>query len=114
MARDPAGERELSEELPHAGVVLADVGIDLPVRALEVGVRDVRRSSVAGPGDEDRAQLALADRAIEVDVDEVQSRHRPEVTEQTRLHVLGPQRLPKQGVVEQVDLTHREVVRARQ
>ena len=55
-------------------------------------------------------QLALADRAVEVRVDEVQTRHRPEVTEQSRLYVLGSQRLAKQGVVEQVDLTHRQVV----
>ena len=44
-------------------------------------------------------------------VDEVQSRRRAEVAEQARLHVLGPQRLAQQRVVEQVDLADREIVR---
>ena len=49
MARDPAGKRELAEELPHALLVLGDVRIDLAVRALEIGVGDDRRVR-RGPG----------------------------------------------------------------
>ncbi len=111
MARDPAGKRELAKELLHSVGVLPDVGVDLAVRPFEVRVGHVRGPSMARTGDEDRAQPSLANRAVEMHVDEVQARHRPEVAEQTRLHVLGLQLLPKQRVVEEVDLTDREVVR---
>ena len=59
VARDTAGKRELPEELSHAVDVLADVGIELAVRALEVGVGDVRGPTVAGTRDEDRDQLCV-------------------------------------------------------
>ena len=87
-----------------------DVRVQLAVRPLEVGVRDVCRAAVTRPGDEDRVEVARPDRAVQVRVDEVQARHGPEVAEQPRLHVLGLQRLAQQRVVEQVDLPDREIV----
>ena len=56
VARDPAGERELAEELPQPGLVAADVRIELAVGALEIGVRHERRPTVAGAGDVDRVR----------------------------------------------------------
>ncbi len=110
VARDPAGERELAEEPAHPGLVPADRRVELGVRALEVGVGDDPRAAVAGAGDVDRVEVARPDRAVHVRVDEVQPGHRAEVAEQARLHVLGPERLAQERVVEQVDLTDREVV----
>ncbi len=51
-----------------------------------------------------------ADHAVEMGVDEVQPRRRAPVAEQTRLDVLGPQRLAQQRVVEEIDLADREVI----
>ena len=47
VARDPAGEGELAEELAQPLLAPADVRVELAVRALEVRVRDVRRPAVA-------------------------------------------------------------------
>ena len=47
VARDPAGERELPEELAQAVLVLGDVRVDLGVGALEVRVRDEAGPAVA-------------------------------------------------------------------
>ena len=64
-----------------------------------------------GPGDVDRAQVARLDHAVHVHVDEVEPRCRAPVPEQPGLHVLDAERLAEERVVEQVDLTDREVVR---
>ena len=88
VARDAARERELAEQPPHALRVTRDVGVDLAVGALEPRARDEARAAVAGAGDVDRAQVVLADRAVEVRVDEVQPGRRAPVAEQPRLDVL--------------------------
>ena len=111
VARDPAGERELAEQPAHPLLVVADVRVDLAVGALEVHVRHHAGPAVARAGDVDRVQVARADHAVHVRVDEVQARGRAPVAEQARLDVLEPQRLAQQRVVEQVDLADREVVR---
>src|SRR5581483_7758379 len=111
VARDAAGEGELPEQPPQAVLVVRDVGVQLPVGAVEIRVRDEPRPAVSGAGHVDRIQVARADRAVHVRVDEVETGCRAEVSEQPRLHVLGQQRLAEQRVVEQVDLPDREVVR---
>ena len=110
VTRNTAREGELPEELPHAVDVLPDVGVALAVRSLEVRLRHVRRTSVTGTRDEDRIELPLANRPIEVHVHEIQPRRRPEVTEQTGLDVLRTKRFAQERVVEEVDLTDRQVV----
>jgi len=55
---------------------------------------------VAGAADVDRVQVARADRAVQVRVDEVEPRDGAEVPEQARLDVLGPERLAQERVVE--------------
>jgi hypothetical protein len=111
VAGDPARERELAEELLEARLVGRHVRVELAVGALEVGVRDHTRPAVAGAADVDRVQVAGADGAVQVRVDKVESGDGAEVAEQARLHVLGPQRLSEERVVEQVDLPDGEVVR---
>src|SRR5919198_315629 len=110
VARDSARKRELAEQLPQALFVLRHMRIELAVRAFEVGIRDDSRATMAWTRDVDRVQVAGADCAVDVDVDKVEARRRAEVTEQPRLHVLRPQRLAQERVVEQVDLPDREVV----
>ena len=111
MRRDPAGERELPEQPAQTVLVARHLGVDLCVRALEVGVRDRRRAAVAGPDHVDRVQIPVADHPVRMRVDEVQPRRRPPVPEQPGLHLARLQRLAQQRVVEQVDLSDRHVVR---
>lgn len=99
VAGDATGERELPEESPHALDVRRDVGVDLAVRPLKVGVGEYAWRSVAGPDDVDGVQVAVFDQAVEVDVDEVETGRGPPVAKQPRLDVLKPQRLAEQRVV---------------
>ncbi len=94
VTRDASRERELPEELPQAVLVARHVGVDLGIRAFEVGVRDEARASVTRSRDVERAQVPRQDRAVEVRVDEVEPRRRPEVAEEARLDVLGVRAAP--------------------
>ena len=58
---NPSGKRELLEQPFEPGFVLADVGIDLAVRAFEVDVAHHRRGAVAGTGDVDHVEVMLFD-----------------------------------------------------
>src|SRR4029453_1016919 len=111
VAGDAAREGELPEELSQPLLVEPAVRGELRVRPLEVGVGDDARSAVSRPRDVDRTEVAVADRAVQVRVDEVEPRRGAEVPEQPRLHVLRPERLAKQRVFEQVDLANGQVVR---
>jgi hypothetical protein len=110
MARYAARERELAEELAQPVLVLPDVRIDLAVSALEVGVGHRPGPTVPRAEDVDGIQVARPDLAVGVGVDEVQPGRGPPVPEQPGLDVREPQGLPKQRVVEQVDLAHGQVV----
>src|SRR5439155_19012257 len=57
------------------------------------------------------AQVVGLDDAVEVDVDEVEARHRAPVAQQPGLHVPALERFLEQRVVEQVDLADGKVVR---
>jgi hypothetical protein len=60
---------------------------------------DTSRDCHGGPGDVDHVQLALNDDAIEMRVDEVQSRRGTPVSQQPRLDMLAQQWLLEQRVV---------------
>ena len=68
---------------------------------------------MSGAGEIDDVGVALDDHAIEMRVDETQSRRRPPMSEQPRLDVLGAERLAEQRIVLQKDLTDGEVVGCR-
>ena len=98
VARDAARRRELTEEARHAVFVLCDVRVDLGVGALEVHVRDERRSPMARARDVDHVRVALADQPVEVHVDERQPGRCAPVAEQARLHVISRERLAQKRV----------------
>ena len=56
---NPSGEGKLLEQLFEPGLILADIGIDLAVRAFEVDVAHHRRGAVAGTGDVDHVEVML-------------------------------------------------------
>ena len=110
VARDPTRERELPKQRPQPVDVRSDVRVDLAVGALQIGVRDQGGTAVAGSGHVDGVQVARTDRTVEMRIDEIQTWGGAKVTEQPRLHVLWPKRLPHKRVVEQIDLADREIV----
>src|ERR1700727_2071985 len=110
MARNSAGERELRKEPLHALHVLRDSWIDFAVGALEIGVGDQPRSPMAGTGDVDHVEIELFDQPIEVHVNEVEARRRAPMPEKAWLDVLLLERLTQQRIVEQVNLTDRQIV----
>jgi hypothetical protein len=111
VARNPARKRDLNEKPLHPFLVLRNVRIHLRVGAFQIHIRHESRAAMARAGDVDDVQVVGLDDAIQVDIDEVQTRRRAPVPEQARLDVLDSQRRAKQRVVEQVDLPDRQVVR---
>ncbi len=110
MAGDAAGERELPEQSAHPLAVAGDVRIDLAVGALQPRVGHHAGAPVSRPAHVHGVEIPLHDGSVEVGIDEVETRGRPPVAEETGLDVLRPQRLRQQRVVQQVDLPHREVI----
>ena len=89
MARHAAWEGELLEQLPHAGRVLANLRIDLAVATFQPGVRHHGRAPMSGTTDVENVSVALADDAVQVDIDEIETRRGAPVAEQARLDVLA-------------------------
>lgn len=110
VARDATREGELPEQPVHALLVLGDVRVRLGVGAFEVGVGDEARSAMTWAGDEDARQCALADRPVEVGVEEVEARSGAPVSEEPGLDVVAVELGAQERVVEQVDLTDGEIV----
>ena len=110
VAGNPSGEGKLLEQLLEPGLILADVGIDLAVRAFEVNVAHDRRGAVAGTGDVDHVEVMLFDDPVQMRVDEVLSGRRAPVPQQQLFHVLQLQWLPKQRVFAEIDLADGQVI----
>jgi hypothetical protein len=111
VARDPARERELPKQPPQALGVATDVRVDLAVGALEIGVGDQARPAVTGTGHVQHAEIARPDEPVQMRVDEVQTGCGAPVPEEPGLDVVKRQRLSQQRVVQQIDLTDRQIVR---
>ena len=110
MAADPTGEGELPEQLAHTLLILAHVGIDFAVGALQIGLGHHGAAAVSGSADIDHVQVVLGDHSVQVGVDESLSRHRAPVAHRRGLHIGGTQGLPEQGIVLQIELPRRQVI----
>jgi hypothetical protein len=110
VARDAPREGELSKEPVHAHGVPRDVRIELGVGALEPRVGHDGGTAVPGTTHEQRLDVAFGDHSGQVGMDEVETWTRAPVAEESGLDVLRPERLAEQGIVEQIDLTGREIV----
>jgi hypothetical protein len=110
VARNAAREGELLAQPLEPGEIPRHLGIQLAVRPFEVGIRDHAGPAVARPGDEDHVEVVPLDDAIEMRIYEIESRGRPPMSQQAGLDVLQRQRLPEEGVVQQIDLADGEIV----
>ena len=111
LAGDAAGEGELLEELLQALFILADVGVDLAVRPLQIGLGDHGVAAVAGTGEVDHVQVVLVDDPVEVCIDEVLTRDSAPVTNDLFLDLGRFERLFQQGGVQKIQLAGGQIVR---
>ncbi len=111
MARDSTRKRELAEQALHSALVLGDVGIYLAVGTFEIGVCDDARAAMAWPGDENRIQVALPDHTVHMRVNEIEPGRRTPVAQEPRLDVFQPKRLAQEGIVQEIDLPDRKIIR---
>ena len=110
VAGNSAGKRKLQEELPQPGLVLADVGIDLAVSALQIGVPHDRRTAVPGAGDVNHVEIVFLDDPVQVRVDEILPGGRAPVAQQHVLDVGERQRPLQQRIVVEINLADRQIV----
>ncbi len=110
VAGNASGKRELKKELLQSGFVPADVGIDLAVRALEIGVAHDRRPAVPGAGDVDHVEVVFRDDPVQVHVDEVLPGRGAPVSQQHALHIGECQGPLQQRIVVKIDLSDRQIV----
>ena len=111
VAPDAAREGELGEETAHAGLVRRHVGIDLRPGALEPGVRDDGRAAMPGTRHEQRVEVTLLDDPVGVGPHEVETRGRAPMAQEPGLDVPGLKRPAQEWVIQEINLTHRQVVR---
>ena len=90
VRRHAARERELLEQLLHAGLVLRDVRIHLTVGAVEIIIRNIEISAVSGPGEQNQVQIVPLDCPVQMHEDKILSRHRAPVSDDLLLdHIPG-------------------------
>src|ERR1035437_3422519 len=110
VAGNPTRKRKLRKELLEAGLILADIGIDLAVGAFEVGIGNHRRAAVAWAGDVNHVEVVFLDDPVQVHVDEVLPRRRAPMSQQHALHIGERQRPLQQRIVVQINLADRQIV----
>jgi hypothetical protein len=93
MTRDAARKRELLEELSQAFFILLNVWIEFCIGAFKVCVRHYPRPAVPRPADINHIEVVLLDRPIAMDIDEIQSRSCPPMSQQAWFDVLEFKRL---------------------
>src|SRR5450432_4112056 len=111
MAGNSSGKRKLQKELLQPRLILADVGIDLCVRALEISVGYDRWPAVSGARDIDHIEIVFLDDAVQMNIDEILPRGCAPMTEQHSLHVSERQRPLQQRIVVKINLSDRKIVR---
>ena len=110
MAGNAAGEGELLEQPAHALDIPADIGIDLTVGALQIGLGYHGISAVSGAREVDHVEIILFNYPVQVGIDKVLPRNSSPVAYDLPLDMLRLQRLPQKGVVQQIELTDRQIV----
>lgn len=109
VAANTTGKGELLEELLQPLDILALVGVDFAVEALEVEVGDETGGAVAGAGDDKGIEVVFLDHAVEVDVGEGLAGVAAPMAEQSRLDVLLLEWFLQEGVFLEVEHAQAEV-----
>ncbi len=88
VAWNAIGPAELPEQTLDAVAILLDVRIHLGVGALEIGVRDKPGAAVSGADDIDHVEVTLANQAVPMDVQKIESGGRSPVAEKAWLDIV--------------------------
>ncbi len=110
MAGDAAGEGKLLEQPAHALLVLAHIGIDLAVGAVQPVLGHHGVAAVAGPGEIDHVQVILTDQPVQMGIDKVLAGDGTPMAHDLFLDVFGLQGLPQQGIVQQIELPRGKII----
>src|SRR5215469_3677631 len=110
VAPDPARERKLLEEFFQSLHILALLGINLRIGALQIRWPQHSWCSMTRARQKNHVEVILLDQPVHVHVDERQSRARSPMSKQTILDVLRVQRLRQQRILEQINHAQAEVV----
>ena len=110
VAGNAAGKRELEKELAQPGLILADVGVDLAVGALEIGVAHDRGAAMPRAGDVNHVEVVFLDDPVQMHINEVLPGGRSPVAEEHMLHIREGQRPLQQWIVVEIDLPDRQIV----
>ena len=111
VARNAVRPGELAEEPVQSGSAAFDRRIALRVGAFQIGMRHQAGTAMPRADDVDHVEVVLLDQPVEVHVEKVQSRRRAPMAQQPRLDMLELERQFEQGIVLQIDLPDREVIR---
>src|SRR6266576_1138193 len=98
------------EELPQAIDVETLFGIDLGVRALEIGGAKDAGSAMSRASQKNHVEIVFLDQAVQMDINKRKSGARSPMAQQTILDVLRLQRLGEQRVIAKVDHSQAEVI----
>ncbi|OPZ67628.1 MAG: hypothetical protein BWY83_02559 [bacterium ADurb.Bin478] len=110
MAGDASGKGELFEQFFEPFAVVGNVGIIFAVGAFEKNVGHQRRTAVPRTGDVDHAQVAFFDNAVQVHIDEIETRRGTPMAEKPRFNVFRLQRFAQQRIVVQVNLADGKII----
>ena len=109
LGMPPGNENCLNSRfMPSASRVM--FGNNSLYSALQIRVRHHPGTAVAGPADVDHVEIVLLDQPVAVHINEIQAGRGAPVAQQPRLDVFHPQRLGEQGIVEEIDLSDRQIV----
>ena len=98
------------KEFPQPGLILADIGINLAVGALEIGVAHKGRTAVARTGDVNHVEIVFFDDPVQVSVDEILPGRRAPMSEQHVFDIFEFQRAFQQRVVVKINLADGEII----
>src|SRR4029078_11612400 len=107
MTWDAARKRELLDELSPPFFILLNVWIEFCIGAFKVCVRHNPRPAVPRPADINHIEVVFLDRPIAMDIDEIQSRSCPPVSQQAWFDVLEFKRFAQKLIGVEVNLSDR-------
>src|SRR5438045_2408968 len=84
--------------------------MDLRISSFEITLRDQRRPAVSGARNVNDAGVFLLDQAIQMHIDEVLARRSAPMPEESRLDMLGFERLFQERIILQINLPNCEVI----
>ena len=110
VAGNPSGKRKLKKEFPKPGLILADVGIDLAVGTLEIGIAYDGRAPVPRARNVNHVEVIFLDDPVQVHVNEILARRRAPMSQQQMLHIREGERSLQHGIVVKIDLSDRQII----